>query len=235
MNRNFTGNERLGEVVASFPGAAGLFKRYKIDFCCGGDRILAAVLQEQGLEKDAILAELNQAYADQLQTPTNQTDWRTAPLDRLIDHIVNTHHGYLQRELPIISDLTTKVLRVHGGAHKELAKVHRLFHMLKLELEQHLITEEEVLFPLIKEYANKPSGELRDKALAVVDDIENEHDNAGDIIKELDELTGHYTVPADACASYRLVYQKLTELEADLFQHIHLENNILHRRLAENA
>jgi regulator of cell morphogenesis and NO signaling len=183
------------------------------------------------LDGAAVLAELNQAYAASKNTTTAKTDWNTADFGTLIEHIVNTHHAYLKRELPAISQLTTKILRVHGAKHRELSKVHRLFHLLKLELEQHLIKEEEELFPRIVQYAANPSTELLASVVSLIDTIESEHTNAGDILKELDALTDHFQVPADGCTSYRLTYQKLHDLESDLFQHIHLENNILHPRL----
>lgn len=231
MDKRFNGTETIGAVVADFPGAAEVFKHYKIDFCCGGDRILAAVLQEQALESSAVLTELNQAYAAWKSIAKVETDWNTADFAILIDHIITTHHAYLKQELPAIGELTTKILRVHGAAHRELSQVHRLFHLLKLELEQHLIKEEEELFPQIIQYAVNPSAELPVSVVTLIDTIESEHTNAGDILKELDALTGQYTAPADGCTSYRLTYQKLQELESDLFQHIHLENNILHPRL----
>ena len=231
MDKRFDGTETIGAVVADFPGAAEVFKHYKIDFCCGGDRQLVTVMREQELDGAAVLAELNQAYITWKSMAKVETDWNTADLNNLIEHIVKTHHAYLKQELPAIGELTTKILRVHGAKHRELSQVHRLFHLLKMELEQHLIKEEEELFPQIIQYAANPSTELLASVVTVIDTIESEHTNAGDILKELDALTGHYAAPADGCTSYRLTYQKLQELESDLFQHIHLENNILHPRL----
>lgn len=233
MKNKFTGIQTVGLIVAEFPQAAAIFKRYRIDFCCGGDKTLAAAIKELNLNESNILDKLNQAYVtmkDQ-NNVTGEIDWRAQSLTDLIDHIINTHHLYLQREMPQISEYVTKVLRVHGVVHSELTKVHRLFHLLKLELEQHLIKEEEILFPLIKEYEKKSTSEMLEKIKTVTNDIESEHEQAGDIIKELRKITNHYALPGDACTSFRLAYQKLEEMESDLFQHIHLENNILHPRL----
>lgn len=233
MNNKFTGIQSVGNIVAEFPQAAEIFKEYRIDFCCGGDRTLTAAVKELNLDENSILNKLNQTYVTMANQHNiiEEIDWREQSLTDLVDHIINTHHLYLQREMPQISDYVTKILRVHGVAHSELTKVHKLFHLLKLELEQHLIKEEEILFPLIKEYEKKPTSQNLEKIQSVTNDIENEHEQAGDIIKELRKITNQYVLPADVCTSFRLAYQKLEEMESDIFQHIHLENNILHPRL----
>lgn len=233
MKNKFTKTQAVGQIVAEFPQAAELFKKFGIDFCCGGDKSLITAVKELNLNENSILDQLNQEYAAMANqhSEIGEIDWREQSLTHLIDHIVNTHHLYLQREMPQISDYVTKILRVHGIAHSELAKVHKLFHLLKLELEQHLITEEEILFPLIKEYEKNPTDQMLEKIKTVTNNIESEHEQAGDIIKELRKITNQYERPADACTSFQLAYQKLEEMESDIFQHIHLENNILHPRL----
>jgi len=159
------------------------------------------------------------------------TDWRLASFDDLVDHIVNTHHDYLYNELPKIGDLTTKILRVHGRSHPELAKVHKLFHTLKLELEQHLIKEEQTLFPLIIDYEEDPSLDKLNELLKVVEELEAEDIATGDFLKELSAITKGYAIPGDVCSTFSLTYQKLKNLELDLFTHIQLENNVLFPRL----
>jgi regulator of cell morphogenesis and NO signaling len=231
VEQEFNSQSKIGDIVAAFPGASEIFKAYKVDFCCGGNRPLAEAIKEQQLNEGELLDKLNHGFQKIQQEKGEDIDWRGEPLGRLVDHIINTHHTYVQRELPQISELTTKVLRVHGANHGELTKVHRLFHTLKMELEQHLIKEEEVLFPLIKKYEQNPSKEILDRISKQVIETEEEHDAAGDIIKELREITDQYAVPQDACTTFGLTYRKLVDFEADLFQHIHLENNILFKRL----
>jgi regulator of cell morphogenesis and NO signaling len=163
----------------------------------------------------------------------SKTDWNLAPFGQLIDHIINTHHAFLVKNLPRLSELTAKILRVHGAGYQELSKVYRLFHSLKMELEQHLIKEEEVVFPLIKEFEKAPSLETLNAAERVIEELEAEHEGAGDILKELRKVTSDYAIPADTCNTYVLTYNLLEELEGDLFKHIHLENNILFPRLSK--
>ena len=230
MDKKFTGIQAVGKIVAEFPQASEIFKRYRIDFCCGGDKLLTVAAKELNIDENVVLEELNQNY-NTIQKQNNwgeEVDWRQQSLSQLVDHIISKHHVYLEREMPVISEFVTKILQVHGASHSELGKVHKLFHALKMELDQHLIKEEEALFPLIKEYEQNPSSQLLAAIKHQIETIENEHEQAGDIIKELRRITNQYALPADACTSYRLAYQKLEEMESDLFQHIHLENNILH-------
>lgn len=233
----FTGEEMLGTIVAGFPGASDVFKNYRIDFCCGGNRKLNAVLAEMKLDSSAVIAKLNQEYMEftRKQETHVATDWRQAPLAELVDHIVDTHHTYLHRELPKIGELVLKILRVHGGKHTTLNRVHKLFNAIKTELESHLIKEEELLYPLIKEYIVQPTDTIRNRIYQIIEEIESEHTGAGDILKELRSITNDFTPPADGCATYALTYSKFEELENDIFQHIHLENNILHPRIGYTA
>jgi hemerythrin-like domain-containing protein len=151
----------------------------------------------------------------------------------LIDHIVNTHHDYLYKELPVLSAFITKVLHRHGMAHPELANLHQLFHDLKNELEQHLTKEEQEIFPLIKEYEKTGSREVLEKAVQAIEQLEEKHNNTGNLLKQMRQVTNHYELPEGACQTYTLSYIKLEQLESDLFQHIHLENNVMFPRLTQ--
>lgn len=226
----FHATQKVGEIVSILPKAGEIFKKYRIDFCCGGHRPLGEVIKEQELDEQEVIQMLEEAYEEARQL-AGQTDFREMAFGDLIDYIVGTHHVYLKKTLPELSDLTTTILRVHGSKHTGLFKVHKLFHNLKMELDQHLIKEEEILFPLIKEYEGEPSEPLLKKIEAVAKETEEEHEAAGDILKELRKITDDYIAPDDGCDTYRKTFKTLQELEGDLFQHIHLENNILFRRL----
>lgn len=225
----FQTTQSLGQIVATMPKASEVFKNYHIDFCCGGHRSLAQAIQEQNLNEQEVLSSLETAYAESLHR-SEQLDFRTLSSTDLIEYVVDTHHAYLNQTLPQISELATKVLRAHGKNHNELFTVHKLYQNLRTELEQHLIKEEELLFPMIKSYEKSPSAELREQVQAILTETEDEHEAAGDVLKELSRITDEYQVPADACPTYKNTYKLMKELEHDLFQHIHLENNILFRR-----
>jgi regulator of cell morphogenesis and NO signaling len=233
MNK-FNSNQKIGEIVTQFPNAADIFKEYKIDFCCGGDRILATAIKEQDINETELLDRINNSY-EKLRNNIYSKDrnWVEAPLDELVEHIVNVHHAYLYENLPKISELTTKILRVHGENHRELSRVHKLFHTVKMELEAHLIEEETIQYPAINAYLRSNSKADLDKAINIINQLQDEHVGAGNILKELREITNDYEIPADVCTTYRLTYSKLEEMEGDIFQHIHLESNILFPRLNE--
>ena len=227
----FKSTDKLGTIVAELPSAAKIFKTFHIDYCCGGQRQLVAAANEKGIDEAEVLQALNKAFDERAAHSDEDVDWRNVPYTDLIDHIVDTHHAYLNSTLPELGELTNTILRVHGANHGELRRVHRLFNTLKMDLEEHLITEEETLFPLIREYANTGDKTKLEDALKVIDQIESEHEGAGDILKELRQMSSDYDIPADACPTFERTYQMLEELEGDLFSHIHLENNVLHPQL----
>jgi len=226
----FYSNQKIGDIVVKFPNAVDILKEYRIDFCCGGNRQLITAIKEQNLNEEEVLNKINSRY-NEFKNKDKDINWLDAPLKELVDHIVNTHHTYLYESLPIISELTTKILRVHGVNHPELAKVHKLFHTLKMELDEHLIKEETIQYPAIYEYENSKTEDNLITAIKVSKELEDEHTGAGNVLKELRKITNDYTVPSDGCNTYIAAYSILQELESDIFQHIHLENNILFPRL----
>lgn len=235
MNQPFNELSKISDIVTEFPKASDLFKTYRIDFCCGGNRPLIDAIEEKNLSKDEILTKLNTLYLETKLSNEVVIDFKKASSSDLIDHIISKHHRFLNEELPQLSPYVTKVMRVHGETQPHLVRLHKLFFDLKTELEQHTWKEESVDFKLILEYEKNPTEENYTKLSKVVDELENEHSSAGDILKELREITNDYTPPMEACGTYRLVYQRLEALEADTFQHIHLENNILFKRAIVRA
>lgn len=229
MEKRFTEQSLIGDIVAQFPKASDIFRSYKIDFCCGGQRTLKEASEERNLDGEAILEQLNALYSQSLEKEGK--NWLEASYSELIDHIIAKHHRYLAEELPQLSPYVTKVLRVHGANHPHLAQVHKLFNELKTELEQHTIKEETYAFPLILRFAKTPTPDNKEMTKQAVSELVDEHDCAGDIIKTIREMTNDFTPPEDACRTYRLVYDRLEALEKDLFEHIHLENNILFPRV----
>ncbi|SEO75276.1 regulator of cell morphogenesis and NO signaling [Amphibacillus marinus] len=230
MSNTFTETAIIGEIVTKFPKASDVFKSYQIDFCCGGNRPLIDAINEKNLSADEVLDKLNTLYDKAIALNETKIDWENASYRELIDHIINKHHSYLNEELPNLTPYVTRLLRVHGAGQPHLAQIHRLFNELKVALEQHLIQEETEDFPLILAIEQNRTAENVAKLEKVVDNLEKEHSHAGDLLKEIREVTDNFTPPAHACGTYRLVYQRLEELESNMFEHIHLENNILFPR-----
>jgi regulator of cell morphogenesis and NO signaling len=230
MEQPFNELSLISDIVTKFPKASDLFKSYRIDFCCGGKRPLIDVIKEKNLSLEEVITNLNTLYQETKLLNETVIDWKTASYSELIDYIVSKHHRFLIEELPQLSPYVTKVMRVHGEGHPHLVKIHKLFFELKTELEQHIRKEEAEDFKLILEFEQNPTSENYKKLSKIVEELESEHNYAGNILKELREITNDYTPPIEACGTYRLVYQRLEALEADLFQHIHLENNVLFSR-----
>ncbi|REJ19653.1 MAG: iron-sulfur cluster repair di-iron protein [Bacillaceae bacterium] len=231
MKTIFTENTTVGEIVAMLPKASDVFKKNKIDFCCGGDRSLKEAADKRGVAIEELMSQLQDLYA--ATDEKTEKNWLTATYSELIDHIINKHHRYLLEELPNLSPYVTKVMRVNGENHPHLIKIHKLFNELKTELEQHLWKEESEVFPLISQFEKQPTSENEQKMKKMIADLTNEHDKTGDIIKEIRRITNDYTLPDGACRTYQLVYNRLEALESDLFEHIHLENNVLFPRILQ--
>ena len=223
----------VGDVVAADFRAASVFERFGIDFCCGGRRSVAEACRTAAVSPEAVEDAL-QALSDSTAAgPDAAADW---PLDRLIDHIVATHHGYVRTALPAITGFLAKLVSVHGERHPELARVARGFDKLRQDFEQHLVKEERVLFPYIRTLAVDPRGpEPRHQSpFGSVENpirmMEREHRDAADDLREIRELTNGYTAPEDGCATYRACMNELARFESDLHRHVHLENNVLFPR-----
>lgn len=229
VHPGFTPEAMVRDIVLQFPKAADYFKAQRIDFCCGGAKPLAEAAAEKGLDAEAMVQELNQL---QQQHPVLEEDtaWNDASSEELVNYIVNKHHRYLREELPLISQNVTKVFRVHGEDSPHLGEMHRLFNMLREELLQHTAKEEESEFPKMLAYSQNPSEEGLAELRGLLQGLEEEHDGAGEILRELRRVTNDYTPPAHACTTYRLTYARLEELEGMTFEHVHLENNILFLR-----
>ncbi len=223
------------EFAVQLPQAPRLFEKLGIDYCCGGGKSLADACVAAKLHVDEVLHQLEVAAAP---TTTN-ADWRNADLADLIEHIVTKHHSYIKQELPRLEALINKVASKHGPKHPELPQVQDLLAGVATELTSHLMKEEQILFPYVIdcERGTRDSQRLRPPIFGSVRNpihmMELEHDSAGDALKRMREITNGFTPPEDGCMSFKALYQGLTEFEADLHEHIHLENNILFPRAIE--
>jgi regulator of cell morphogenesis and NO signaling len=231
---NFTDQHTVGEIAASFPASVRVFQKHGIDFCCGGKLPLGQACEGHGLAPQALLEEI----AGAVRTPAAAgANWEQAPLGELIDHILSRHHAYLKTELPRLGRMLAKVVEAHGHKYGDtLVNLQATFTSLREELDAHLMKEEVVLFPILRklEAARLSGSQPEPSHCGSIDNpirvMEFEHDGAGAALVEMRRLTGSYTVPPDACNTFRGLYYGLGELEADLHQHIHLENNILFPR-----
>ncbi|HYM09917.1 MAG TPA: iron-sulfur cluster repair di-iron protein [Bryobacterales bacterium] len=222
----------LGEIAAENPAAVRVFEKYQLDFCCHGNRPVEQACREKGLSAEQLLAELESTHvAEQSQ------DWAAASLAALAGHIVSRHHNYLREELPSLGRTIAKVIEAHGRNHSDsLLPLQHAFQGLAAELTAHMMKEEMILFPLIERleaahkegvaFSGAPGGSIGNPIRM----MEHEHDSAAAALAQMRQATSDYTLPPDACNTYRNLFQRLTALESDLHVHIHLENNILFPR-----
>ena len=211
----------VGQLAAEHPLATRVFHRHGIDFCCDGGKKLQEACVAQGVDLETVLEEIRTELRN---TTTPEERWVQAPLKDLVDHILVAYHQPLQEELPRLETMARKVLAVHGDKDPDtLSELVKVYAGLKAELDQHMVKEERILFPMI----NQGQGAMAGGPVSV---MQQEHDFAGAALKRLRELTNDYQVPPQACNTWRALWHGLAALEESLHQHIHLENNILFPR-----
>ncbi|WP_335924530.1 iron-sulfur cluster repair di-iron protein [Shewanella indica] len=224
MSAQISLERRVGELVAEDFRNAHVFSRFGIDFCCGGGRSLASACERAGAEPTEVLHALSQLAAE--GTPDDAL--AKLPLGELIEHIEATHHKYIRDTAPLLLEYAQKMVRAHGEHYEEIKPLAGWIRALMDDLLPHLQKEEQILFPAIHALSqgqefNACFGHIGNPIRA----MEYEHDEAGQILAKLQQLTNHYQAPEHACTTWRVCYATLAEFEADLHRHIHLENNLL--------
>jgi len=216
--------ETLADLAVTHPAASRVFRRHGLDFCCHGRRPLAEACLERGVAAEEVVAEI---VREQPAT-TDRARWDERPIPELVRHIVDHYHMRLRVELPELISFAAKVERRHGekescprGLRDHLEQVHQ-------SVLEHLAKEEQVLFPMIL------AGRGRNAA-APISVLESEHRDHATNLAKTRELTADLVPPAEACPTWKALYLRLEHLEAELMEHIHLENNILFRRVLAAA
>lgn len=225
----------IGELVAQNYKTASVFKKFKIDFCCNGNRTIAEACERKNIDANVLINELINTEVHHEQN----IDFNAWELDLLADYIEKTHHRYVVAKIDEIKPYLNKVARVHGEHNPELKEIELLFNQSADELTQHLMKEENILFPFIRAMVNN---KIEQKPLLVphfgtvenpIAMMKHEHQNEGERFEKIAELSDNYNPPAHACNTYRVTFSLLKEFEDNLHQHIHLENNILFPKAIE--
>ena len=229
-------NEKtLAEIVTDNTRSAIVFEEYGLDFCCNGKRLLSEACQEKNVDVNDVINSLT--GLDSNEESKNANYWEP---DFLIDYIINNHHQYVRRMIPVISLHFDKVASVHGANHPETKQIADLFLAVRQELESHMMKEERILFPYIKQLYNaqKNNEPIAPPPFGTIQNpirmMEAEHQSAGNAMHKIRELSDNFITPEDACNSYKALYSELKEFEEDLHKHIHLENNILFPKAIES-
>lgn len=217
----------VADILTRHPQARDVFARLDIDYCCVGDRTVAEVCRDNGLDVAPILVQLSAVG----RHDTDQPRWDQAPLPYLIRHIVEHCHRPLQTDLPLLLARTRQLVATEEGhAPAALTRIVLLLEALLSEMGPHMEDEEAHLFPWLKTHArhpDRPTPALPRRIRLLMD----EHEHAVGLLRQLRVVTHDYSVPVGKDEKWAVVYQGLADLDAMLLQHIHLENNVLFPRV----
>jgi len=234
MNGEISENTSVAEVVTQHPQTRLLLEEMGIDYCCGGKHSLKESCNKSGLSWQDVIGKLKETIEQSDSEKSPSKNWTEVSLTELVEHIITAHHKYLKENLPRLKSLSDKVHNAHKEHHgKMIQELKRALETLRIDIEMHLAKEEQILFPLIKEMEAfaKNQGPRPTVHCGSVENpirqMEAEHDAAGDLLAQMRRITSEYKLPDDACESFKGLYDGLRELERDLHEHIHLENNIL--------
>lgn len=232
-----TSETPVRDIAIEFPSAIRALERIGIDYCCHGQHTLAEACTKRSIDLVPVLEELK-GYQQQ-SAKSEDTEWLHAPLKDLSEYIVKKHHAYTREQLKLIDDLMTKVEQRHGAEHPEVFQVGKAIAVFGSELKHHTECEETNLFPYIAAMGTDQRPELPAPAKGSlkmpITHMMADHDQTGEELQTLRKLTNDYTPPPEACPTWRGLYRAIEELESDLHQHIHLENNILFPRALKQA
>ncbi len=240
--KKFEADKTVGDIASEFPRTIPLFEGLKIDYCCGGARSLREACSLVGVPVEKVVSDLERLEAESNQEEV-LPDWKTQTMAELIDHILGKHHAFTRTQLSRLKALSQKVEGVHGGNHSELCRLEEIINEMSEEMEGHMAKEEEQVFPYLKalEEANGKKegipnpfegGPLENHPLKI---LMWEHGMTGEEWIEIHKITNDLTAPADACRSYKALYLGLKDLEDDLHQHVHKENNVLFQKSIHNG
>ena len=233
---SFTSETKVKDIALSNPAARQVLEDAGLDYCCGGGKSLHEACLHADVPAEEILKRLRE---NSKEISADEANWTLAPLGDLTRHIRERHHRYVREAIARVQTLLDKVGAKHGENHPEIADIQRLFTEVGREMIMHMQKEEQILFPYIDalEKAANAHGSVEPPFFQTVRNpiqaMMKEHDAAGELVKQIRKASSDYTAPADACPSYKALYQDLREFEADLHQHVHLENNILFPRAVE--
>jgi regulator of cell morphogenesis and NO signaling len=232
----FNSETALKDIALSNPSARQVLEDSGLDYCCGGSKSLHEACLQADLSADEIL---NRLRDNAKNVSSSDVNWIRKPLHELTLHIREKHHRYVRDSIPRTASLLEKVISRHGAVHLELSEIRNLFATVGREMIMHMQKEEQILFLYIDslELAATGRGTIEPPFFQTVKNpihmMMKEHDAAGELVAQIRRLTNQYNPPADACTSFKALYQGLKEFESDLHEHVHLENNILFPRAVE--
>jgi regulator of cell morphogenesis and NO signaling len=231
MSATLNPDMTVGTIATEVPGAAGVFERLGIDYCCAGKVPLAQACRKRGLAVEEVVTLLRSEAAG---SGAHSRDWSGATMTELADEIEATHHAYLKTELPRLCVLADKVGTAHGNGCPELRELAALFRRFSEEMTRHMAEEERDIFPALRSM-ERGSGAAAAQIAPPIERMTEEHEEAGVALRRFRQLTRNYQPPLGACTSWRVLLTDLERLERDMHEHVHKENNVLFPRAMSTA
>lgn len=230
-----TAETPVHDIAAQLPNAVPVLERFGIGDCCGDRSTLGEACTSQHLNLAPVLEALKACHQE-VSAP--DTQWEQTLLTEMIEYIVRKHHAFTREQIKLIDDLLAKVERNHGTDHPEIFQVSKTFAVISTELTHHFYWEEDILFPYIAQLGTGQQPGLPPVFGSVQQPVNRmimEHDQTGNELRLLRKLTNNYELPGVVCSTWHALYRALEDLERDLHQHIHLENDILFPRALEQV
>lgn len=210
-------DQQLSELAITLPMATEIFRKNRLDFCCGGKQTLREACEKRKLDLNSMVKQLEGL------TKKSGPTYEEMPLDEMTAYIVDRYHNDLRRRFPELLALAQKVEQVHGDHSNCPLGLFALLNDMHKEMLMHMMKEENVLFPMIQNGAGH-------NAFMPIKVMNAEHESHGQQLEEVHRLTSDFTPPEGACGTWRALYSGLEKLEEEIMEHIHLENNILFPR-----
>lgn len=218
----------VAQIVLDHSECAGVFQRYRIDYCCKGERPLAQACSQRGADPKEVLAALEKAMSERSAQP--ERDPRALPTEVLVSQLVHRYHQALREVLPFVVTLSKKVARVHGEHNPKLLALRDAVEAFSEAMEPHMDQEEAVLFPALT--APRLDTEVVTRELST---MHADHLEVARIVEAIRAAADDYALPDWACTSYTTLFRELEAMEKELFAHVHLENHVLMPRFAQKA
>ena len=222
-----TKEDIVADVVTDYPKSADIFRNAGIDFCCGGqESIASAVNHKPNIDLNSLLNKLNHIDNTEGNSTINP---KFLNVESLIQYIQSAYHETLKEEFKNLTPYVTKLAKVHGPSHPYLLKLQDLYREFRDSMLDHIRKEDEEDFPKLIQYSQ---GQDVQNIKVILEDLINDHEDTGQLLKVMNQLTSDYQAPEEACETWKLVYQRLQNIERQTHQHVHLENHVLFKKVS---
>lgn len=237
MPKKIDFDKSLGEFVTEYPQSRKVFEKFDLDYCCGGKKNIKLAAMEKNIVFDILKDSLKKSIEETKKNEKTKK-WENESLTNIIDYIEEKHHKFTWKKLSSIYLLLNKLDEIHGDKYGNLlVNLKDIFSKFKLKLQKHLLIEEDIVFNYIKllekSFDKKHKKYVKDSRFTkeIIDILTEEHEETGEILKKIRNLTSNYELPDYACLTFEALYESLQSLEDDLHEHVQLENTTLFPRI----